>query len=64
MKIVEEAVLELRVQGLYRIFCKKKIKADKKTIRLLACKMSDSEVIRTLSRRQNPGWWTFRYWGF
>lgn len=63
MKTLEESVLEVRVQGLYRIFCKKKIQADKATIRLLACKMSDSEVIKTVTRKQNAGWWTFRYWG-
>ncbi len=62
MKTLEESVLELRVQGLYRIFCKKKIQADKVTIRLLACKMSNSEVIKTVTRK-NAGWWTFRYWG-
>lgn len=64
MNNLEKSIFDLRVHALYRIACREKIKTDVDTIRSLATKMSDSDVIRSLRNKQMKGWWTRTYWGF
>jgi len=59
MSEVPAAVLKLRIRALFAIASASGLHPDETTIRFLAERNSDEEVMAELRRRQSkPPWWT------